>query len=574
MSAGLSAEDARRLTDVLTVVGWAFVVTLWQTTVTAGLVWVLDRLDRRSTPLRRYRLAGAGLVASVVLAAVTVWLLLDPPRRPAGGGVRSLHAAPAATPAPPPSSGASIESTATAAVRWVPGVAPIAGAAWLAIAGVMLLRLAGGLLTISRARRAAAPLASDALSSSLTRVALAVALPHPVALLRTDAVNAPAIHGHWRPAVLMPAWLADAPANVLEPLLAHELSHVRRRDYAANLMQRLAEALLAPFPGALWLGARIRHAREQRCDDDAARTCGDVQRYVEALATLASRVASTPAALPAAGTPRLIDRIHRLLKGDAMPRLTPVQGLLTFTAAAVLVSSGALVAATALEGARASRSAPAAQRQTAPPLMPYGYLTAQDGAPLQISGVESTDSHVIARVSVRNVSGRAVTDVIFLLVMERPGGLRPPGAPPDGPGRIAKFYPRAITLAPGETVDFEAGFVDAAEAAAVRDELGDRPQAMLGLQKVTFADGRIWEMTPLQTAQTADEYFHTPPAWVSRGLVAVAVPNGAAAVLCRDDRGLEYSPGAIVPVRGEPGAFARCRNGGWAAVAAPATAPR
>ena len=50
--------------------------------------------------------------------------------------------------------------------------------------------------------------------------------------------------GFWKPVVLFPvAVFANLPADYLEALLAHELAHVRRRDFLGNLLQRLVEPL-------------------------------------------------------------------------------------------------------------------------------------------------------------------------------------------------------------------------------------------------------------------------------------------------------------------------------------------
>ena len=107
-------------------------------------------------------------------------------------------------------------------------------------------------------------------------------------------------------------------AEALPPLLAHELAHVDRRDYAANLLQSLADTLLFFSPGARWLSRSVREAREYCCDDIVAARCG-AGAYVNALTTLARLgvVARARPAVSAAG-PRLIVRIRRLLQEDAM----------------------------------------------------------------------------------------------------------------------------------------------------------------------------------------------------------------------------------------------------------------
>src|SRR5439155_16249804 len=95
---------------------------------------------------------------------------------------------------------------------------------------------------------------------------------------------------------------------------AHELAHIRRHDYAVNVVQTIAETLLFYHPAVWWLSRRIRIEREHCCDDIAVRLCGDAYGYAQALATLESwRATSTGIAMAATGG-SLLDRIRRILR--------------------------------------------------------------------------------------------------------------------------------------------------------------------------------------------------------------------------------------------------------------------
>jgi hypothetical protein len=62
---------------------------------------------------------------------------------------------------------------------------------------------------------------------------------------------------------------------------------------------------------------------------------------------------------------------------------------------------------------------------------------------------------------------------------------------------------------------------------------------------------------------TGDEVFHVASPWISRALVSATGQAGRPGGLCRDDRGHDYSPGALVRIRGEQAAVAVCANGVW-----------
>src|SRR4029453_17840144 len=64
----------------------------------------------------------------------------------------------------------------------------------------------------------------------------------PVRLLITRACIGPAVVGLWRPLVILP-WdlVREKSLAELEPLLAHELLHIRRGDLWIGLLQTLAQ---------------------------------------------------------------------------------------------------------------------------------------------------------------------------------------------------------------------------------------------------------------------------------------------------------------------------------------------
>src|SRR5437868_5035802 len=103
--------------------------------------------------------------------------------------------------------------------------------------------------------------------------------------------------GALKPFVLLPAaLLGRLPVDLLEALLAHELAHVRRWDYFANLLQSAVEALLFFHPVVWWLSARMRAERELVADEISAEVLGDSRRLAVALHMLAELDAgsSTP----------------------------------------------------------------------------------------------------------------------------------------------------------------------------------------------------------------------------------------------------------------------------------------
>lgn len=102
--------------------------------------------------------------------------------------------------------------------------------------------------------------------------ALANELGVPHATLRLSArCGMPLCFGIWRPKVLLPISWSKASDRPLRWILAHELSHLRRRDPAANWMWGLAQALFGLWPWTWTLTRQARLCQEFLADAEAAR---------------------------------------------------------------------------------------------------------------------------------------------------------------------------------------------------------------------------------------------------------------------------------------------------------------
>ena len=65
-------------------------------------------------------------------------------------------------------------------------------------------------------------------------------------------------------------------------MLAHELAHIVRGDYAAGLMARLAVVLNYYHPLVRWMAGRLQLQQEQAADAMGARFAGGSTRYLVA----------------------------------------------------------------------------------------------------------------------------------------------------------------------------------------------------------------------------------------------------------------------------------------------------
>ncbi|SDE74746.1 M56 family metallopeptidase [Terriglobus roseus] len=125
----------------------------------------------------------------------------------------------------------------------------------------------------------------------------------------SDEVAGPLLAGVLWPTLLLPAHSADELSEEeVEAVLAHELSHLRRRD---PLWHAVSSVMLLPVqfhPAAKWIASRIRQTREMACDADAVALMGSL-RYADALLCVAERMTFSPAATEGVGL-RLFDVEH------------------------------------------------------------------------------------------------------------------------------------------------------------------------------------------------------------------------------------------------------------------------
>lgn len=218
------------------------------------------------------------------------------------------------------------------------------GLAWLVVAWFLALRACIGRLAAARLRRRAHVVADPTVLALFRRVAAQQRLTALPELLVSDRIAAPATLGCWRAAVLLPETAVGWLPEQLRPVLAHELSHVVRRDCLTTLLGDLACALFWCNP-LIWFAARgQRVERERACDDRALATGIEPTRYGLLLLDVA-RSAYNNAPLPSsvlmmARPKELESRLLAIVRGRDVARDTLTRkGIAAIALGATLVAS-------------------------------------------------------------------------------------------------------------------------------------------------------------------------------------------------------------------------------------------
>jgi GWxTD domain-containing protein len=203
------------------------------------------------------------------------------------------------------------------------------------IVGVLLfnLRAAASWLAAHRLRTKGVCLAPEIWQHRIQELANHLGIAKAALLLESSLAGGPAVVGFIRPVILTPVgMLAGMPTAQIESILLHELAHIRRRDYLANLLQTAVEGLLFYHPAVWWVSHVIRAEREYCCDDLVVNTNGNARDYAAALSALAENRLALTVALPANGG-SLMKRIRRLLypEQSSPSFLMPVLSAAVFT---------------------------------------------------------------------------------------------------------------------------------------------------------------------------------------------------------------------------------------------------
>lgn len=193
---------------------------------------------------------------------------------------------------------------------------PWLDAVWAAGVLVLTVRTLNGLWAIHRLKADAQPV-PDVLAARFARAVRRLGLRN-VQIRMHAGIDGPFVVGIFRSVVYLPvsAVMTLSPDQV-DAVLAHELEHIRRADFAWNLLQTVLETLFFYHPAVWWLGRTLREQRELACDDAAVRTCDDPLTYATALLRLEEQRRTTPClaiSLNGDGSgPTLLSRVRRIL---------------------------------------------------------------------------------------------------------------------------------------------------------------------------------------------------------------------------------------------------------------------
>ncbi len=224
--------------------------------------------------------------------------------------------------------------------------AAIAAAIYALIALVLLVKLASSIAAVARLRRSCEEVDRTEWTEALKRWRRKLGIGRDVVLGRSPGVSVPLVLGWLRPTIVLPDSLTGpGSAGSIDAVLLHELSHVRRGDYAWNVILRVVQAVYWPHVLVWVLGRAIARVRERVCDDLCVYEMGGPAAYRDALLAVARGIVRRPSptlGLAMARASKLGRRLAHIERSDGDRRVfagwpaTLVIGTLAIAAVGVI----------------------------------------------------------------------------------------------------------------------------------------------------------------------------------------------------------------------------------------------
>lgn len=355
--------------ELVQTIGVVLAHFLWQGAAIAMILAVALRVLRASTV--RYAAATIAMLAMALCPLITagVMFLSPAPQDAVVAATVAQRQAPIVIDTPIAAGSEEINDTSS---LWMSILVSI----WFIGVAAMGTRHVVGWLQLRSARATSDPIDSIEWTAPLARMIDALGVNAVVQLAATTRFDSAVAFGVFKPIILVPvSLLSGLSAAQIELILAHELAHIRRRDYLINLLQTTVETILFYHPAVWWVGAVMRREREYCCDDLAAAACGgDRRAYAMTLLELGAQYGTDRATArfaPAMSGYSIVDRAMRLVREHTTNR-EPVGGLIAmlviavtvFTTLAIGKDSADELAAAAASASEAPTTSPASQPAT------------------------------------------------------------------------------------------------------------------------------------------------------------------------------------------------------------------
>ncbi len=167
-----------------------------------------------------------------------------------------------------------------------------------------------------------------------------MSLPTDIKVKTSASLLEPGLVGIFKPVVLLPQGLmARLSHGEIQSILAHELTHLRRRDNLTAAVHMVVEALFWFYPLVWLIGARLIAERERACDEGVLARGHDREVYAGGILKVCKFCLHSPlACAPGVSGGNLGLRVRQIMTAPDAQRLAAPKKLMLVSAAMLILT--------------------------------------------------------------------------------------------------------------------------------------------------------------------------------------------------------------------------------------------
>ncbi|WP_296704066.1 M56 family metallopeptidase [Algoriphagus sp.] len=329
---------------LLYALGWTLVHSIWQLVFIGSALWILLKVFARRSPNFKYNLALGSLGLTFFIASGTFIYQLSIQSSTSIFDQVALEALIINQ-----ASSAAVsnsEALLLQIVKWIESQLPMLVNFWFLGALLFMFRLVNSLSEIRILRKSSFVNLDSNLDHLVKKLGSKIGISKKVQLRITDYGLSPITFGFLKPVILIPAALLfQLSPTQLEAIIAHELAHVKRNDYLANLLQSVLEVVFFYHPCFWWMSQTVKELRENASDDLAVSAGVSAKELAFGLAEVLNFAKQNPPELALAAGKRRNPTLQRIKRIMGYPAQTyPQNPIISIPMLITLILSAGLMA--------------------------------------------------------------------------------------------------------------------------------------------------------------------------------------------------------------------------------------
>lgn len=378
--------------NLLYALGWTLVHSIWQLVVIGAALWLSLKVFAKRSPNFKYNMALGSLGLSLFVAFGT-FLYQMASQAPASIFDKMVLEAMILEQSTQVSS-MSVEAFIPRMIFWIETQLPLLVNFWFLGALLFMFRLFNSLSEIRLLRKSSNLNLNPELNQMMEEVGSRLGLRKKVQLRITEFGQSPITFGFLKPIVLIPAGLIfQLSPSQLEAIIAHELAHVKRNDYLANLIQSSLEVVFFYHPCFWWMSQTVKELRENASDDLAVSAGVSAKELAYGLAEVLNFAKQNPPELALAAGKKRNPTLQRIKRIMGYPAQTyPQNPIISIPMLITLILSAGLMASAQQDvPANAEKVQPITEVAVASVLAPKISSTVKDSIERKVEKVIITD---------------------------------------------------------------------------------------------------------------------------------------------------------------------------------------